>query len=291
MISELLNLALGLDRLMMYVGYVLLTGSLTFWCLVWPEGRSDRRLVALAGMGNGLFILSTILGPVVRLLLGHGELGEAFSPLSGSASLVRLAVLGFTAFFLVDLVRTPMVGWRRSVALAITAVAAATMVAQSNAVTGAWRLVTIIATSAHLLATAAWLGGLVALAAVLIPRENLAELDRLIPRFSRIATISVLTLVGSGAVHALSIAGGVHALVDSTYGLVLGLKVMVFAAMLVLGNHGRRYAARVAFRRRHAPENLALSSGVHALAVVIGAEVALAFMILATTSILVLVAP
>ena len=102
-----------------------------------------------------------------------------------------------------------------------------------------------------MLATAAWLGGLVALAAVLIPRENLQELDRLIPRFSVVATVSVIILVATGTVHALAVAGGIGPLVSSRYGLVLLIKVAVFGLMLVLGNHGRHYAARVAFRRVH----------------------------------------
>jgi putative copper export protein len=75
------------------------------------------------------------------------------------------------------------------------------------------------------LATAAWLGGLVALAAVLIPRENLQELDRLIPRFSIVALFSVVTLVVTGTIHALAVAGGIDALVGSRYGLVLAIKV------------------------------------------------------------------
>ena len=200
------------------------------------------------------------------------------------------------AFLLTDLVHSAVVGWRRIFALAAVVVIAGTMVTQSNAIGGRWEILKIIATSGHVLATAAWLGGLVALAAVLIPRENLQELDRLIPRFSVVATFSVIILVVTGIVHALAIAGGIDPLVRSRYGLVLLIKVAVFALMLLMGNHGRKYAARVAFRRLHHqpeshPESLRNSSGVQGLAVVMGAELTIAFVILATTSILVMVAP
>jgi len=169
---------------------------------------------------------------------------------------------------------------------------AISMVMASNAVGGPWEDAKIVATLGHVIATAAWLGGLVALAAVLIPGEHLTELDRLIPRFSVVAATSVAVLVVTGVVHALAIAGGVEPLVTSTYGLVLFLKCAIFAAMLLLGNYGRTYAARVAVRARHSDERgMRRSQSVHSLAVVMGAELAIAFVVLATTSALVLVAP
>ena len=293
---ELVELALGANRVMMYAGYVLLAGTFTFWSLVWPEGRSDKRLVVLTVTGTGLLFLGTIGGPGIEMLFGAKLPGDVLTPLSGAALLVRLAALAGVAFLLTDLVHSAVVGWRRIFALTAVVVIAGTMVTQSNAIGGRWEILKIIVTSGHVLATAAWLGGLVALAAVLIPRENLQELDRLIPRFSVVATLSVIILVTTGIIHALAIAGGIDPLVRSRYGLVLLIKVAVFALMLLMGNHGRKYAARVAFRRLHHqaeshPESLRYSSGVQGLAVVMGAELTIAFVILATTSILVMVAP
>ena len=60
---ELVELALGANRVMLYAGYVLLAGTFTFWSLVWPEGRSDKRLVVLAVTGTGLLFLGTIGAP------------------------------------------------------------------------------------------------------------------------------------------------------------------------------------------------------------------------------------
>jgi putative copper export protein len=289
---ELLQLALGLNRIVTYAGYVLLAGTLAFWALVWPQGRSDRRLVSLAAIGTALMVVGTVGSPLIPILFSDRLIGDSVAQLGGTASIVRLAALAATAFFFVDVVRFSIRGWRRSFVLVLIAVLAASMVAQSDAVDGRWEIVKIIATSGHVLATAAWLGGLVALAAVLIPRENLQELDRLIPRFSIVALFSVVTLVVTGTIHALAVAGGIDALVGSRYGLVLAIKVAVFGLMLLMGNHGRKYAARVAFTRRHLHDpELGKGSGVHSLAVVMGAELTIAFVILATTSILVMVAP
>jgi len=301
---ELVQLALGLNRVLTYGGYVLLAGTFTFWSLVWPEGQRDRRLVRLAVAGTTLMVVGTLADPAIRILLGGQALGEFMTPLSGAALLVRLAALAATAFFLVDVVRSEIRGWRRVFAVVVVAVIAGSMVVQTDAVGGQWQLLKVIATSGHVLATAAWLGGLVALAAVLIPRANLAEqdqhipranlaeLDRLIPRFSLVAMFSVITLVITGTVHALAVAGGMAQLVDSLYGQVLLIKIVVFGAMLLLGHYGRKYAARVAFRRvHHQTEVLENSRGVHSLAIVMGAELVIAFAILATTSVLVMVAP
>ncbi len=87
---ELVELALGANRVMTYAGYVLLAGTFTFWSLVWPEGRSDRRLVVLAVAGTGLLFLGTIGGPGIEMLFGAKLPGDVLTPLSGAALLVRL---------------------------------------------------------------------------------------------------------------------------------------------------------------------------------------------------------
>lgn len=288
---ELFQLALGLNRIITYIGYVLLAGTFAFWCLVWPEGRGERRLVSLALIGTGLMVVGTIGAPLILVSFGDRQVADALPPIIGTAAIIRLAILVGIAFFLKDLVRSPITGWWRSIALGVVAVLAATLVAQSNAVGGSWQIVKIIVTAGHALAVAAWLGGLVALAAAVIPR-NVQELDRLIPRFSIVAIFSVVTLVITGPIHALAVAGGTGALMNSRYGLVLLIKFLLFGLMLVAGNHARKYASRMAFAHKHLPgSELRKSGGVSGLAVVIGAELTIAFVILSTTSILVMVAP
>lgn len=303
------ELALGADRLLLYAGYVLLAGTFTFWVLVWPEGTRDQRLVRMARVGIALMALTVVTGPLVQVLFADRLWGDVLTPLKTGAAVVRLAALAAAAFYLPDIVRAPVTGRRRALPVGIVLVLAGTMVASSNAVGGDFEVGKIVATTGHLLATAAWLGGLTALAAVIIPREYIAELDEMIPRFSVVAATSVAVLVVTGTIHALAVAGGVGALVGSSYGVVFGLKVLVFALMLALGNHGRTFAARAAARaasaraaRERAPgdpgapavlqeERLKQSEGVGTLAVVLGAETAIALAILMVTSLLVHVAP
>lgn len=289
---ELFQLALGFNRIITYTGYVLLAGTFAFWALVWPEGRADRRLVSLALIGTGLMVVGTIGAPLILVSFGDRPAGAALPPILGTAAIIRLAILVGIAFFLMDLIRSPITGSRRWVALGIVAVLAATLVAQSNAVGGSWQIIKIVVTAGHALAVAAWLGGLVALAAVSLPRNGGPEPERLVPRFSIVAVVSVVTLVITGPIHAVAVAGGTDALVNSRYGLVLLVKVVFFGLMLAIGNYARMYASRVAFARKHLPASeRGKRGGASGLAVIIGAELTIAFVILSTTSILVMVAP
>jgi copper transport protein len=290
--QDFLVLALGANRILTYAGYVLLAGTLTFWSVVWPDGRRNRRLVALALAGTAVMIIGTLAGPGIQLIFEHRLLGDIVTPLGGAAQLARLAALVAAMFFLPDIISGAVVGWRRVLSLSVVLVIAASMVAQTNAIGGRWEITKIVATGLHVLATCAWLGGLVALAAVLIPGDRVQELDQLIPRFSRVAQLSVATLLVTGIIHALAVAGGPSRLASSRYGLVLLIKVSIFALMLLMGNQGRKYAARAAFRLSHLqPDVPGKIAGVSGLAVAMGAELCIAFVILSTTSLLVMVAP
>jgi putative copper export protein len=271
MIQDLVDLALGANRVLTYAGYVLLAGTLTFWCVVWPDGRRNRRLVTLALAGTTAMIIGTLAGPAIQMIFGDRLLGDIVTPLGGAAQLARLAALVAAMFFFPDIISGAVVGWRCILALTLVLVIAASMVAQSNAIGGAWEAPKIAATGLHVLATCAWLGGLLALAAVLIPGEKVQELDQLIPRFSRVAQLSVVTLIVTGILHALAVAGGVYQLANSRYGLVLLIKVSIFGLMLLMGNEGRKYAIRAAFRQQHQPSDVPVrAGGISTLAVVMG---------------------
>jgi hypothetical protein len=157
MIQDLLDLALGANRVLCYASYVLLAGTLTFWCVVWPDGRRNRRLVMLALAGTTAMIMGTIAGPAIQLIFGGQLLGDIVTPQAGAAQLARLAALVAAMFFLPDIISGAVVGWRRILALTLVLVIAASMVVQSNAIGGPWEIAKIAATGLHVLATCAWL--------------------------------------------------------------------------------------------------------------------------------------
>src|SRR5215218_7997789 len=86
MIQDLVDLALGANRVLTYAGYVLLAGTLTFWSVVWPDGRRNRRLVMLALAGTTAMIIGTLAGPAIQLIFGGRLLGDIVTPLGGPLS-------------------------------------------------------------------------------------------------------------------------------------------------------------------------------------------------------------
>ena len=102
-------------------------------------------------------------------------------------------------------------------------------------------------TVAHLLAMTTWIGGLVVLALVLIPRTDHRDSDEslasLLPVFSRVAMVCVAALAATGTYQAWQEIGSWSALFDTTYGELVLTKIELFGVLVALGAVAR---ARVA---------------------------------------------
>ncbi|MBS0298244.1 MAG: copper homeostasis membrane protein CopD [Proteobacteria bacterium] len=150
-----------------------------------------------------------------------------------------------------------------------------------------------LADGAHLLAAGAWLGALVPLAMLARPEpgatpDAVAELARMLARFSKVGYLAVATLVATGLVNAWLLVGSVEGLVATAYGRVLLVKLALFAAML-------GFAAANRFKLTPALAGLAYGDNARPL---LGrlrrhvmAEQALGLMILAAVSLLGTLAP
>ena len=270
--GELTDLALDVLRTVSYVGYVLLAGTLAFWILVWPGGSRDRRLTGLAVSGIALMTVATLADPLVRLTAGGQALGDFLDATTGTALLVRLAALSAAAFFLPDLVRGRIVGWRQGFAFVVVIVLAAGLAGGSQDPGSRWATVEAVASSGHVLAAAAWLGGIAALAALLVGRDEVHRVDVVAPLFGRVAAVSAAVLLVTGVVQALVVAGGVGALVTSAYGLVLVVKAVVLVLLLRAGRQARHHAAQ----RHSAPLRLVATELLLALAALVATTVLVA---------------
>ncbi len=269
-----------------YLGFVLLVGTSIFLTWLWPEGRVVQVFGALLGLGAVLTVLTAVVAvPVSVEQVGLGAFGGRL----GALALARAALVFVGVAFLQDVLASSR-SHRGAISLWQLGMIT-TYVLSSDAWGGSWVAVKVIATSLHLLATAAWLGGLLSLASVLVPRQNLDALHTVLPRFSQVAIASVITLVVSGILHALAIAGSLHALATTAYGQALLVKVAVFGAMLLLGNVGRRYASRLGHRPVSSLDASAPEASITAFAVAVGAEFALALGVLVATASLVHFAP
>jgi putative copper resistance protein D len=96
----------------------------------------------------------------------------------------------------------------------------------------------LTADALHLIAASAWVGGLVSLALLLVAARGNQALawasfaSAAVQRFSTLGIVSVATLLLSGIVNASILVGSFRGLFFTGYGIILVLKIAVFAAML-----------------------------------------------------------
>jgi putative copper resistance protein D len=112
---------------------------------------------------------------------------------------------------------------------------------------GLERHIHLVADFLHLNAAGLWLGALIPLALLLASMRQFPEPGWMFAaaaaagRFSTLGILAVGILLVSGIVNAAFMLGGLHNLIDTTYGRLLLLKVMLFAAMVCLAGINRQH--------------------------------------------------
>jgi LPXTG-site transpeptidase (sortase) family protein len=244
--SSVLALLAASVSFVVYLGYVLLAGMGTFWAVVWPDGQAVRRLRTMAIVGLALICLGTIAEALIDWLASGRALDEVADK-SGTWLLVRLAVLAGAGFFGAEVLRRPVRGGRRVTVLTLVILLTITLVVESTAMASPRVVALTTTTGLYLLALAAWLGGLMAFAALLVPRNPPGALERVSPRFSRFAGLSVLALTVAGTAQHL-IAGGTA---TPRSGVLLLVEGLALVATLLLSRYAVAYGRRLAFRERY----------------------------------------
>ena len=263
-------------RIVSYVGLVLAAGSLAFAALAWPEGLRARRLAVSVWSGWLVTVLATVGQLIVRDT-------SAIPPADGgrvvTALGVRLAVLLAAVVWATATLTGRAAPGRVGVALGV--VLAGTWVYAGPAAPG-W--LTVVVTIAHIGAACVWLGGLVVLAVVLLPRGAAAPMAGPLSSFSRLATVCVATLAVSGAFHGWRRAGSLGGLFTTGYGHAFWLKLAAVAAMLVVANGNRLYVLRHVESRPRAAD---AAPPLHVFGLFLGAEIAFGAVVMVLTGILV----
>jgi uncharacterized membrane protein len=101
-------------------------------------------------------------------------------------------------------------------------------------------IIAVIADMTHLLATALWVGGLVALWQIFYVNNRRSHLSpvvtaQIVNRFSRLALAGVLLLLVTGGYQSWIQVGSLNVLANTEYGNVLMLKLALFLVMLAYG--------------------------------------------------------
>ncbi|WP_416518622.1 copper resistance CopC/CopD family protein [Streptomyces achromogenes] len=257
-------------RYVSYAGFIVLTGGAAFVLACWQRGAGVRAVQRLVVGGwialtaatlwllllRGSYTTSGAFADVFDLDL----LGQVLQTKTGAALVSRLLLLAAAALFVAVLFGTYT---RREDAtekrdltfgLAVGGVVVAAGLATSwamaeHASTGLQPGLAMPVDVVHLLAVAAWLGGLTALLTALYraPAEQPVQAAA-VRRFSRLAFGSVLALVLTGVYQSWRQLGSWSAFTETRYGQLLLAKIALVAVLVGIAGLSRRWTGRLTDR-------------------------------------------
>ncbi|MGC0330900.1 copper transport protein [Streptomyces sp. SAI-170] len=257
----------GLGRYVSYAGFIVLVGGCAFVLACWPRGagvRAVQRLVVSGWLAltaatlallllRGSYTTSSKFGDVFDLDL----LGQVLQTKTGAALVSRLLLLAAAALFIAvlfgaydrrdgdekrDLVFGLAVGGG-----VVAAGLAASWAMAEHASTGLQPGLAMPVDVVHLLAVAAWLGGLGALLVALYRAPVETPLDSTaVRRFSRVAFGSVVALVATGVYQSWRQLGSWSALTGTRYGQLLLVKIGLVVLLVGIAWISRRWTSQLA---------------------------------------------
>jgi copper transport protein len=198
-------------------------------------------------------IVATVAMPVLFVLyvarlqsaVGGIRFGDVvFSSLGQTWTIKTLLWLGIVAACAYGLRRYP--AGSRQHDLTLLGLAAAVAVAfgyNTHAIGESPRLVWGFMMWGHLMVTALWAGGLVALLLLVFPTGDPARIWPALGRFSTIMTVTVGAIIVSGLLMLLRLSGSWKSLWCSDFGVVAGFKMAVVGLALVIGLVNNRMVA------------------------------------------------
>ncbi|MGW2421245.1 copper resistance CopC/CopD family protein [Streptomyces sp. NPDC001709] len=250
-----------------YAGFIVLAGGAAFVLACWERGAGVRAVQRLV-VGGWLTLTAATLW--LLLLRGSyttsgkvadifdlGLLGQVLQTKTGAALVSRLLLLAAAALFIAVLfgAYTKRADGQEkrdlTFGLAIGGVVVASGLASSwamaeHASVGLQPGIAMPVDVLHLLAVAAWLGGLTALLVALYraPAETPVEAAA-VRRFSRVAFGSVVTLVATGTYQSWRQLGSWSAFTDTRYGQLLLVKIGLVALLVGIASVSRRWTGRL----------------------------------------------
>ncbi|WP_323376037.1 copper resistance protein CopC [Streptomyces sp. RB17] len=246
----------SIARYLAYLSLALLLGTAAFVAYCRPPTAAPLRAPVLGAAWTllattaALYLLRTPYEEGTSPAFSLGSLTRTATTRPGALLLARLTLLLLSGAA-VALLRARRRRLPRRTTLIVAGVVslplALTWTAAEHASVGIQVPVAIASATLHLLAMAAWLGGLAALLRTL-RRTSLATLAR----FSRLAFASVTVLVLTGVYQSWRGLGSWQALTDTTYGRTLLAKLAAVTALLLAAACSRAWTSRLAREPRAA---------------------------------------
>ncbi len=234
-----------------YIALALLLGQLVGAGFLLPDGEpKNLRRSLLAGATAALLIFLTMA--VAALVIQGAKLQRGFPSVellwryltmtqSGKIWLARELYGALLLIFIWIVVNKGAARnlIRAAAVLSVPLVASRSMTSHAVAVRED-TLLLVNADAIHLIATALWAGGLVALWRVLRLASNqlhqpLSWTTAIVNRFSRLALVSVALLAITGPYQSWIHVGSFEILMNTDYGKMLLLKLLLFSVMLCIG--------------------------------------------------------
>ncbi|MGW0534706.1 copper resistance CopC/CopD family protein [Streptomyces sp. NPDC003032] len=261
----LVGVLYDIARYLSYAGFIVVVGGAAFVLGCWPRGAGVRAVQRLVTYG-----WVTLTGSTLALLLlrapytgsgkladvfDMGKLGDVLNTKTGAALVSRLLLLAAAALFIAVLFGAyekrddPKEKKDLTFGLAIggTVVAigiAATWAMAEHASTGIQAGIAMPVDVLHLLAVAAWLGGLAALLVALYRTSSVEAVA--VRRFSRVAFVSVVVLAATGLYQSWRQVGSWSALTGTSYGQLLLVKIGLVVVLVGVAYVSRRWTGRIA---------------------------------------------
>ncbi len=230
------------------VGQALALGGALFALLVLRRGHADaslrvvNRTLLLTMVGASL---AAVAQAGVLAALAAGVADDAGWPIAdllgstvGIAGMVRIAIAVVAAGAALALRQAPAAGGRAALLAVAAVLLAFTGALGSHAIGRLDGRVWLWSLSAlHQAAAGAWLGGVMCAAVLGLRSQN--DPARWLPRFSVLAAAAVSVLALTGMALSLVYVGTPDAAIGTSYGSMVLTKIVLFAALLVMGvmNH------------------------------------------------------
>ncbi|MFI9823134.1 copper resistance CopC/CopD family protein [Streptomyces sp. NPDC052013] len=257
----------GAGRYVSYAGFVVLVGGAAFVLACWRRGSGVRAVQRLVVSGWLALTSATLALLLLRgSYTGSGKIGDVFDlsllgqvlqTKTGAALVSRLLLLAAAALFIAvlfgaydkredeekrDLTFGLSIG-----GTVVAAGLAASWAMSEHASTGLQPGIAMPVDVVHLLAVAAWLGGLTALLVALYRAPVETPVDSTaVRRFSRLAFGSVIALVVTGVYQSWRQLGSWSAFTDTRYGQLLLAKIGLVAVLVGIAYVSRTWTARLA---------------------------------------------
>ncbi|WP_053662812.1 copper resistance protein CopC [Streptomyces sp. NRRL F-7442] len=239
-------------RYLSYLAVALLVGTAAFVALCRPPDPAPLRRPLVAAWWTLLAATVALLvlrapyeaGTGPSAALDPAALGDTLTTRPGALLLTRLGLLVPVGAYLARTARARRGSTRPAagVGVVLAVALALTWAAAEHAAAGPQVPVAMASSVLHLLATAVWLGGLVALLTTLRASRS-APGAATVVRFSRTAFAAVTVLVVTGVYQSWRGLGSWQALTATTYGRLLLAKVVLVAVLLGAAAVSRRWTA------------------------------------------------